>query len=218
YPVNEFHNLPKPQIFNTFNKYYDFFLEREKPETDWEAYTPYEVRAIGSFIFLDQPDRAHHLIDYFLKAQRPDGWNHWAEVVWKDYRTPRFIGDMPHTWVGSDFINAARALFIYENEYDSSLVIGAGLKKDWIDYDKGISIENLYNNYGTLSYSVKKSGSEYKFKIWGEMKKPNGGIIIKNFNDKKLPSAFLVNGIESNNFNENSIHIDKFPADIIIKY
>ncbi|KUO60642.1 hypothetical protein APF79_02395 [bacterium BRH_c32] len=218
YPVNEFHNLPKPQIYNTFEKYYDFFLDREKPETNWEAYTPYEVRAIGSFIFLDQPERAHHLIDYFLNAQRPEGWNHWAEVVWKDYRTPRFIGDMPHTWVGSDFINAARALFIYENEYDSSLVIGAGLKKEWIDYDKGISIENLYNNYGTISYSVKKEGDSYRIKIWGEMNKPNGGIIIKNFNEKKIPIAVMVDGKATKGFDESSIHINKFPAEVIIKY
>ncbi|MCK9280561.1 MAG: hypothetical protein M0P71_08070 [Melioribacteraceae bacterium] len=218
YPVNEFHNLPKPQIYNTFNKYYDFFLDREKLETNWEAYTPYEIRAIGSFIFLDQPDRAHHLIDYFLEAQRPDDWNHWAEVVWKDYRAPRFIGDMPHTWVGSDFINAARALFIYENEYDSSLVIGAGLKKDWIDYDKGISIENLYNNYGTLSYSVKKEGDSYKVKIWGEMNKPNGGIIIKNFNDKKLPISVMISGESLKDFDESAIQINEFPAEVIIKY
>ena len=55
------------------------------------------------------------------------GWNHWAEVVWRDPRTPRFIGDMPHTWVGSDFIRAARSLFVYEREADQALVIGAGI-------------------------------------------------------------------------------------------
>ncbi len=125
---------------------------------------------------------------------------------------------MPHTWVGSDFINAARALFIYENEYDSSLVIGAGLKKEWIDYDKGISIEDLYNNYGTLSYSVKKEGDSYRIKIWGEMNKPNGGIIIKNFNEKKMPITVMIDGKATKGFDESSIHINKFPAEVIIKY
>ena len=96
------------------------------------------------------------MIEFFLKDQRPQGWNHWAEVVWKDYRTPKFIGDMPHTWVGSDFINAIRSMFVYENEADESLVLASALYQDWIDSPTGMSIENLPTYYGELSYSIKK--------------------------------------------------------------
>jgi len=53
---------------------------------------------------LNQSEKAHELIDYFMGQQRPRGWYHWAEVVWNSYRTPAFIGDMPHTWVGSDLL------------------------------------------------------------------------------------------------------------------
>jgi hypothetical protein len=113
--------LPKPQVYNTFDKYYEFLQNRRDGKIDWINYTPYENRLIGSFIILDQPERAHALIEFFLQDQRPQGWNDWAEVVWKNYRIPRTIGDMPHTWVGSDFINAIRAMFVYENEYDQSL-------------------------------------------------------------------------------------------------
>ena len=126
-PCNELGNLPKPQVYNTFNRYYEFFKNRRDGKIDWVNYTPYENRLIGSFIQLDQPERAHELIEFFLNDQRPQGWNHWAEVVWKDYRTPKFIGDMPHTWVGSDFINAIRSMFVYENEADESLVLASAL-------------------------------------------------------------------------------------------
>jgi len=99
---------------------------------------------------LDEPDRAHELIEFFLKDQRPQGWNHWAEVVWKDYRAPGYIGDMPHTWIGSDFVNAFRTMFVYENEFDQSLVLGSALYTDWIDSPTGMSVENLPTYYGEV--------------------------------------------------------------------
>ncbi len=217
-PCNELNNLPKPQVYNTFEKYYEFFKNRRDGKTDWINYTPYENRLIGSFILLDQPDRAHELIDFFLNDQRPQGWNDWAEVVWKDYRTPRYIGDMPHTWVGSDFINAIRAMFVYENEYDQSLVLAAALYQDWIDAPAGMSVENLPTYYGEISYSIKKNDNKYLFSISGDVKLPANGMKIKNFNGSKKPAKVTVNGFEINDFNEKSISVKALPAEVVIYY
>jgi hypothetical protein len=90
-----------------------------------------------------------------MEYQRPHGWNHWAEVVWHDERHPGYIGDMPHTWVGSDFINAIRAMFVYETDDDSGIVVGAGLKDEWVKH--GLSVERLPTHFGTLSYSIASS-------------------------------------------------------------
>jgi hypothetical protein len=211
-------NLPKPQVYNTLDKYYEFFENRRDGKIDWVNYTPYENRLIGSFIYLDEPERAHELIKFFLNDQRPQGWNHWAEVVWKDYRTPKYIGDMPHTWCGSDFINAVRSMFVYENEYDSSIVLAAALYKDWIDSPDGMSVENLPTYYGELSYSIRKETDEYHFSIYGDVNLPKGGIKIKNFNGSKLPQSVIINGRPSTGFTNNEIDINEFPAKIIITY
>lgn len=217
-PCNELVNLPKPQVYNTFDKYYDFFRDRRDGKLNWVNYTPYENRLIGSFIMLDQPDRAHELIDFFLKDQRPQGWNHWAEVVWKDYRTPRYIGDMPHTWVGSDFINAIRSMFVYENEYDQSVVLASALYQDWIDSPAGMSVENLPTYYGEISYSIKKDKGKYLFSISGSAKLPVNGIKIRNFNGSRLPTKVTVNGIENKDFNEKEISVTVIPAKVVISY
>ncbi len=217
-PCNELKNLPKPQVYNTFDKYYEFFKNRRDGKLDWINYTPYENRLIGSFIMLDQPDRAHELIEFFLNDQRPQGWNHWAEVVWKDYRNPSYIGDMPHTWVGSDFINAIRSMFVYENEYDQSLVLASALYQDWIDSPKGMSVENLPTYYGEISYSIKKENDNYHFSIFGDVKLPANGIKIRNFNGSKLPKKVSVNGKDINDFNEKEIIVKEFPAEVIIYY
>jgi hypothetical protein len=217
-PCNELKNLPKPQVYNTFDKYYEFFKNRRDNKIDWVNYTPYENRLIGSFIMLDQPERAHELIDFFLNDQRPQGWNDWAEVVWKDYRTPRYIGDMPHTWVGSDFINAIRSIFVYENESDQSLVLGSALYQDWIDASEGMSVQNLPTYYGEISYSIKKDIDKYHFSISGNLKLPANGIKIKNFNGSKLPKRVTVNGKEIKGFNEKEISVKELPAIVLVSY
>ncbi len=218
YPCGELRNLPQPYAQNTFDKYFKFFSERKSGLRDWTNYTPYEVRTIGSFLFLDEPTIAHELLDFFLDHQRPAGWHHWAEVIWNNERYPGFIGDMPHTWVGSDFINAVRAMFVYEDEYDSSLVICAGLKQDWIDEPAGISVENLPTYFGSLSYSIQKKDNVYLVNIYGDMQLPSGGIALKNFNSSNLPKKVLINESESKRFTNNSILINEFPASLEIIY
>jgi hypothetical protein len=217
-PCNEFINLPKPEVYNTFDKYFEFFTNRRIDKVDWINYTPYENRLIGSFILLDQPERAHQLIDFFLDDQKPHSWNHWAEVVWKDDKTPLFIGDMPHTWVGSDFLNAIRSMFVYENEYDESLVLASALYQDWIDSPNGMSVENLPTYYGEISYSIKKDNEKYTFSIYGDIDLPSNGIKIKNFNHSIVPIDVTVNGKKIKSFTKNEIAIKEFPATVEINY
>ena len=81
--------------------------------------------------------------DFFLDDIRPQGWNHWAEVVHKDYRANKYIGDMPHTWVGSEYINAIRTMFVYEDFSDTTLYIGAGIDPAWFTEQEEISFSDL---------------------------------------------------------------------------
>ncbi len=217
-PCNELGNLPVPQVYNTFEKYYEFFKKRRDGLLDWVNYTPYENRLIGSFIMLDQPERAHELIEFLLNDQMPHGWNHWAEVVWRDRRFPGFIGDMPHTWCGSDFINAVRSMFVYENEYDHTLVLAAALCQDWIDAPGGMSVSNLPTWYGDISYSVRKEGNAYRFSITGALNLPRGGVRIRNFNGGAMPSTVTVNGTEVKGYSGRDISVTEIPAEVIIRY
>jgi hypothetical protein len=138
--------------------------------------------------------------------------------VWNDQRYPGFIGDMPHTWVGSDFINAIRSLFVYENDYDSSLVVGAGLYPDWINAEEGMAVENLSTYYGELSYSVSKEMNYFVLELYGDIIIPPGGIIIKNFNNLIMRERVLINEKETKNFTGNKIVINEFPAIVKILY
>ncbi len=216
-PVNELANLPQPYLQNTFDKYYHFTQERTTPESQWVNYTPYELRTVGSFILLNQPERARQLLAFFFGDQRPPAWNHWAEVVWRDPHWPGFIGDMPHTWVGSDFINSVRSFFAYEDETRAALVLGAGLDPTWIDAPTGIAVRGLPTIYGKINYALKKVTDGYQLELSGDLKIPSGGIIFKNFKSQP-PHRVTVNGSMVTHITASEILINTFPATIMIEF
>lgn len=162
FPCKQWRHLPQDALENTFDKYYSFFQAR-RDATDWDRYTPYEVRLMQTYIARDEVDRAHALADYFFADQRPRGWNHWAEVVYREPRQAGFVGDMPHTWVGSAYLNALRALLVYED--DDLLVLAAGVPQAWFDTGDAIGIRNAPTYFGTLSYTIRARDDEVRIEL-----------------------------------------------------
>jgi hypothetical protein len=201
----------------TNKKYYQNFQQRLNPDFDWGNYTPYELRTVGTFIYLNQKERAYEMLNFFFNDQRPQGWNNWVEVVWKNPKTPKFIGHMPHTWVGSDYINAVRSFFVYEDEAHSSLVIGEGLLEDWMDSPEGIEVNHLPTFYGELNYSIQKTGANYRVNLMGNIKMPQVKIRIKNFKNE-VPKQVFINNKSFSNFNLNEVMVKEFPAIMELKY
>ncbi|HEY6950951.1 MAG TPA: coagulation factor 5/8 type domain-containing protein, partial [Bacteroidota bacterium] len=216
FPCDELKSIPDRPIHNTFDRYFEWFTEREKVGFSWDAFTPYELRNVGTYIYLGQKQRALTLLNWFFSYQRPTGWNQWAEVVWHDPRKPAFIGDMPHTWVGSDFINALRAAVCYEIDDDTAIVIAAGLPERWIL--NGIGVEGLPTHYGTLSYSIKGTmSSSVTIDIRGDVHERGASILI--------PAALLSTPVKSASVNgthtapeRGFIRVKNLPARIALEY
>src|SRR5206468_1074141 len=97
-----------------------------------------------------ETQRALELLDALLADQRPQAWNQWSEILWRDREAPRFIGDMPHTWVGATFVRAVRMMLAYERESDQALVLAAGVPAAWATAEQGISVKRLPTYYGVL--------------------------------------------------------------------
>jgi len=215
FPCDELKNIPEPQLHNTFNKYYSFFKKRLNPDDNWINYTPYEIRVAGTFIYLNEIKRTYNLLNFFFKGQRPEGWNEWAEVVWKDKNTPKFIGDMPHTWVGSGYINTVRALFVYEKV--SSLVLGAGIRSEWLKNNNPISFDNFPTYYGTISYSMKQQNGNLNIRISGNVKLKKDKIILISPIKKKI-KGIIINGKPSSSFDKDRVYLSKSNAEVKIEF
>lgn len=139
------------QVAATFAKYWQFFTDRRDGKLDWFAYTPYEWRTVGTFVRLGEREKAHALLDYFMHDRRPGGWNHWAEVVYKDPEHNGFIGDAPHGWCGSDFLRSVRSLFAYEHE--GALHLFGGVIDKWLV--EGVRIGGLSTHFGALGIEAR---------------------------------------------------------------
>ena len=179
FPCDELEAAPEPALRNTFNQYWQFFKARASPGSEWDAYTPYEIRHVGAFVRLGEPDKAHALLNWFHQYQRPQAWNHWAEVVWHDPKTPKFIGDMPHTWVGSDFLNSG-LLDLRLRAAPDSLVVFAGVPREWVDSGEPIAFQNLVTPRGKLSGSLQRQGHTVKVTLQGDLQLPPGGILVRH--------------------------------------
>ena len=151
--------LPDALVRNTFDRYWRDFGLRAKDEAAGirhgdGAYTPYEWRNVGAFVRLGQRERALQAMTYFYRDRRPAGWNQWAEVVVRDAREPRFLGDMPHGWVASDQIRSVLDLFAYEHEGERAMVLAAGVPMAWFD-GPGLQIDALRTPYGPLGWQAR---------------------------------------------------------------
>jgi F5/8 type C domain len=176
-PVGAIDALPRAAVDRTFEKYWEYFDKRRKNAIEWTDYTPYETRVIGSFVRLGERDRANAALEFFMHDRRPAGWNQWAEVVGRDPRAPRFIGDMPHTWVGSDFARSLLDMLAYET--DSTLVIAAGMPRAWVEKGQGVVVRGLKTRFGPLGYTMRMREGTLELKIDGGVRVPPGGIVVR---------------------------------------
>lgn len=167
--------LPARLLDGTFDRYWENFQSRSRSQ-EWRDYTPYELRVVGAFVRLGQRERANQALEFFFRDQRPHGWNHWAEVVGREVREPRFIGDMPHAWVASDYVRSALDMFAYEDAETEQLVLAAGLPEAW--FETGVSIDGLATPYGVLRYSIRKARGDYLIEVGGAARPPGGFVIV----------------------------------------
>jgi hypothetical protein len=213
-PAQALADLPRVAVLATFDSAWATLQQRQLGGT-WDAFTPYEWRDVGAYVRLGQPARAHDYAQWLLASQRPRGWNQWAEVVWHEPRTPKFVGDMPHGWVMSDFARATLDMIAYERELDSVLVVGAGIPLAWARAPAGVKVEGLRTWWGTLSLDMRPSGSGVRVVVRGVQ--PPGGIEL-HAPFGATPHAVLVDGKPATTTNGGLAVMIRAPAVVEFVY
>jgi len=217
WPCGEASRLPQPALQNTFDQYWDRFVRRrDDPSFAWVDYTPYELRVIGSFVLLGQPERAQQALAFFMNDRRPRGWNQWPEVVHREPHTAKFIGDLPHTWCGSDFVNSVRMMFLYEREADGALVLLAGVPGDWLS-EEPIGFRNLPTYGGRTTCTLARPAGEtdkLAAHVDGSFPMPAGKVRLS------VPSAraarATMNGKPAEIDADGRVVVDELPAEVEI--
>jgi hypothetical protein len=213
-PGGELANLPRPALDRTFAKYFEEFRKRLDDPESWDAFSPYEVRTAGALVRLGRRDEAHQVLDYMIGHQRPTGWNEWPEVIWRDAAGANFIGDMPHTWVGSSFISAVRSFFAYEREQDQALVLAAGIPLGWVTDGKRAAVRRLPTYFGVVSYSLETIAPDLmRMQLSGDLRLPPGNLVLRPPLEQPL-QAVRVNGKPIQSFTADEAIVSELPATV----
>jgi hypothetical protein len=226
-PAGAHQDLPLAALRRTFDRYWEDFVPRRAnweaaratPDTTsrWNGYTPYEWRVVGAFVRLGERKRAHEVMTWFMQHQRPNPWNHWAEVVYRNPLEARFIGDMPHTWVGSDFIRSVLDMFVYDDA--GRVIIGAGIAPEWVASAADTTvIRNIRTPYGAISYRVFTNSrtNEVHFLFDDMPSAPPNGFVIRSAYDRPITGARAEGGVVPHTSSE--VRLQSLPRELVLSY
>jgi hypothetical protein len=215
--LDESADLPRDAVDRMFEEYLAGFRAKQAGSIDWANYTPYEIRIIGALVRRGKRQSALELLDFFLSDRRPLAWNQWPEIAWRDPTSPGHLGDLPHSWIGAEYILSLVSMFAFERESDQSLVIGAGLNPAWIQSDGGVQVEGLRTWYGKLSFSLQRQADgAVRLVLGGDLSMPAGKIVARLPMDMP-PREVLVNGRPTRCFSSEEVVIEEFPATVVLR-
>ncbi len=213
-PGGEQGRLPADLLDNTFQRYWNEFVQRRDGSRPWKDCTPYEWRNVAAFVRLGWRDRAWDALSFFFKDRAPQAWNQWAEVVSHTPRKPFFVGDLPHAWVASDFVRSVLDMFAYGREVDDSIVLAAGLPSRWFE-GQGVSIADLRTPHGRLGYSLRRSDRQLVLEVPAGITPPAGGLVLP-WPYAGKPGDAKVSG-ESVEWENGELRIHAVPAHVEIE-
>jgi hypothetical protein len=99
----------------------------------------------------------------------------------------RFLGDMPHAWISSDFIRSSLDRLAYERDADAALVLAAGVPREWLAH--GVGVRGLPTRHGALSYRLRRDGGSVHLSVDAGLGQPPGGLWLAWPGDDALPEA-----------------------------
>ncbi|MFV1847052.1 discoidin domain-containing protein [Stenotrophomonas maltophilia] len=195
--------LPADALRTTFARYLEDVRKRNQPGALY-AYTPYEIRNVLSYVHLGQPEAADELLQGLLHDRRPLEWQVLAEVVHSRLRFPRYLGDMPHTWIGAEY---GRTLFgMLMREDDDALSLLPGTPPSWVAGD-GLAVERLPTAYGTLQMQARQRDGTLVVTLGDGLR--NGTAVKVWWPERTIPKLVRVDGRPVADFDAEGVRLAK---------
>ena len=107
-------------------------------------------------------------------------------------------------------------MLAYERESDSTLVIGAGVRDEWVKEVPGIHVSNLSTEYGPLNFDMQAIGKVVTLNLRTGIRMPPGGIVVYSPLDQPILSA-AVDGVPAA-IRGAEVRVRKIPAIVTIRY
>jgi hypothetical protein len=195
--------LPADALQRTYARYIAEVRAREQPGALY-AYTPYELRNVLTYVHLDQPRAADELLSSITAQARPREWHVFAEVIHSRLRFPRYMGDMPHTWIGAEFARAIYGMLLREDGHTLHLLPGA--PESWL-LGPGIRLDALPTAYGPLTLRARREGATARFELDSAI--ASGVGIRLWWPQRERPVRVVVDGHETTAFDARGIALTR---------
>ena len=134
-------------------------------------------------------------------------------MVGRERDQPRFIGDMPHTWVGSDFVRSVLDMFAYDEE--DALVLAAGVLPEWLQSEVGVGVSGLHTPWGVISYRMTQRGNQVRVTFDTPTPAPPKGFVLRPL-DAAIRSARADGRAITTNGNE--VRFAAMPRELVLTY
>lgn len=211
-------DLPEAQLDAMYDTFVRDFRRKHSGQMPWNNYTAYEIRIIGALVHLGKRAEALELLEFFLSDRRPRAWNQWPEISWKNPRSPGHLGDVPHTWIASEYMLVFACLFAFEREADDALILGAGLDERWVASRRGVSVRGLPTWHGPLDLAMKRQADgSLLVEIGGQLRLPRGGFIVRPPGNRPIRSL-TVNGKRADTFQGQEAIVQVCPARAVLTF
>jgi hypothetical protein len=155
-----------------------------------------------------------------MDYRQPPGWKQWAEVAYREKRAPKYIGDMPHTWVGSDFVRSVLDMLVYERGRDSTLVVAAGVPWRWLEQRAdhaadALRVGGVHTIYGPVAYEMRARADSVEVTLESSIRVPPGGILVLPPARRPFRQA-TVNGQPAALTAEGGVMVRALPAQVVL--
>jgi len=211
-PCGQIDLLPDTALKNTYDMYIEDVRKRSVPGSLW-AYTPYEIRNILTYVHMNRPAEAHELLDTFMRYRRPLPWQVMAEVVHSRLRHPIYMGDMPHTWNGTEYVRAVLGMLMHEA--DDHLALLPGAPPAWLLGD-GASLTDLRTQYGRLTMTARQEGSQLRLEL-GPGLLPAIPVFV-NWPSRTRPKQVTVDGETRTEHTEQGIRVERPFTELVAQW
>jgi hypothetical protein len=204
--------LPAAALERTFTRYLGEVRERNVPGSLW-AYTPYELRNVLSYVRLNRPADANELLTTLLRDRRPLAWQEFAEVVHSRLRHPGYLGDMPHTWIGVEYVRAVIGILMHEA--DDHLALLPGTPPTWVVGD-GAGVSDLPTEFGHLTFNARQEGSQLHIALGPGLR---SDIAVQvSWPSRQRPVQVIVDGQERTGQTADGIRIERPFKELVARW
>lgn len=202
-PANQKDILPPDALTYTFDRYLKDIRSRDEPNALY-AYTPYEMRNVLTYVHLNRPQDANEVLLNLFRHRRPAPWHVLAEVVHSRERHDGYLGDMPHTWIGAEYVRAIFGMLMREGNDRMHLLPGA--PPSWLE-GPGLKVGKLPTAFGALTLSAQQQGATLTVKLEPGLRPATKFHL--SWPSRKRPTTVKVDGVTQQHYDANGIMIPK---------